>query len=284
MALRNADLSLTQRVEARESVDAALDEIRERCTLSRMPRRIECYDISNLNGTLPVASRVVFEDGRPSKAGYRRYKIKQAVGGDDYDCLREVMRRRLARVDAEPLPDLLMVDGGRGQLGIVTAALSDFELDVDTLGLSKERDDDSPSLRVKRGGGLKAERIFLPGRSNPVLLAPSSKGLLMLQRVRDESHRFAIEFQRSLRLKTSLTSILEELPGIGPSKRRSLLRTLGSLKAVRAASEAALRAVPGVSARDAALIRRFFDAESEGGEAEVASELPVAEVKATPEG
>jgi len=188
-------------------------------------------------------------------------------------------RSRLGRVAGEPLPDLLMVDGGRGQLGIVTTALADFALEVDTLGLSKERDAESASLRVKRGGGLKAERIFLPGRSNPVLLAPSSKALLLLQRVRDESHRFAIEFQRSLRSKAGLTSILEELPGIGPTKRRALLKTLGSLRAVRAASESALQAVPGVTARDAALIRRFFDAEVQSAPptARVAPELPVAE-------
>jgi excinuclease ABC subunit C len=205
----------------------------------------------------------VFEDGRPTKKDYRRYRIKEAAGGDDYDCLREVMHRRLARVESEPLPDLLMVDGGRGQLGVVLAALSDAELDVDTLGLSKERDAESPSVRVKRGGGLKAERIFLPNRTNPVMMNPGAKGLLLLQRVRDESHRFAIEFQRELRLKTGLTSILQELPGIGPVKRRALLKTLGSLKAVRDASEADLRSVPGISEKDASTIRVFFEALSE---------------------
>jgi excinuclease ABC subunit C len=170
------------------------------------------------------------------------------------------MRRRLARVESEPLPDLLMVDGGRGQLGVVLAALADAGQDVETHGLAKERDDESPSPRVKRGGGLKAERIFLPNRANPVTLHPGSKGLLLLQRIRDESHRFAIEFQRELRSKAGLTSILQELPGIGPVKRRALLRTLGSLRAVREASEQDLRAVPGISARDAASIRAFFEA------------------------
>jgi excinuclease ABC subunit C len=151
-----------------------------------------------------------------------------------------------------------MVDGGRGQLGVVLAALGDAELDVDTLGLSKERDEESPTVRVKRGGGLKAERIFLPNRANPVMMHPGSKGLLLLQRVRDESHRFAIEFQRELRLKKGLTSILQELPGIGPVKRRALLKTLGSLRAVRAADENELTAVPGISPKDAQTIRGFF--------------------------
>jgi excinuclease ABC subunit C len=171
-----------------------------------------------------------------------------------------VLDRRLRRVETEPLPDLLMVDGGRGQVGVVVAALEDAGLEVEVLGLSKERDDDSPSVRVKRGGGLKAERVFRPGRANPILLAPSSRGMLLLQRIRDESHRFAIEFQRELRSKVHLTSVLEELPGIGPGKRRALLKTLGSLRAVRSADLEALEAVPGISARDARSIHGFFEA------------------------
>jgi len=139
------------------------------------------------------------------------------------------------------------------------------------LGISKERDDASPSLRVKRSGGLKAERIYRPGRVNPIQLAPSSRGMLLLQRVRDESHRFAIEYQRELRSKVNMTSILEELPGIGPRKRNALLKQLGSLRGVRNATLDELKEVPGLSNRDAESIRRFFDAL---GAAEAAPELP----------
>jgi excinuclease ABC subunit C len=260
IAERNAALSLATRLAARESVDTALDELASRCHLNVRPHRIECYDVSNLQGTLAVASRVVFEDGEPVKKDYRRYRIREAEAGDDYGCMREVLDRRLARVDAEPLPDLLMVDGGRGQVGVVAAALEDKDLEVEVLGISKERDDASPSLRVKRSGGLKAERLFKPGRANPILLSPSSRGLLLLQRIRDESHRFAIEFQRELRSKVNMTSILEELPGIGPTKRRALLKTLGSLRAVRNADLETLVGVPGISARDADQICRFFEA------------------------
>jgi excinuclease ABC subunit C len=260
IAESNARLALRQRLEARDSLAATLEELQRCCSLVSLPRRIECYDVSNLQGSLAVASRVVFEDGLPVKSDYRRYRIREAAGGDDYDCLREVLRRRLARLESEPLPDLLMVDGGRGQLGVVATALKDASLSVDALGLAKERDDTGPQPRVKRSGGLKAERVFLPGRRNPLMLYPSSNALLLLQRVRDESHRFAIEFQRKLRLKVGLRSILEELPGIGPAKRRILLRKLGSLRAVREASEEALNEVPGISRRDAATIRRFFDA------------------------
>ncbi|HKJ24818.1 MAG TPA: helix-hairpin-helix domain-containing protein, partial [Myxococcota bacterium] len=259
MAVRNAELGLARRLAERESLDAAFEELRERLGLATLPHRIECYDVSTLHGTFSVASRVTFEDGRPVKNDYRRYRIHDAAGGDDYGCLREVIGRRLARADAEPLPDLLMVDGGKGQLGVVTACLVDAGLEVETVGIAKERDGGSASLRVRRGGGLKAERLFRPGRKDAISLAPSSRGLLLLQRVRDESHRFAIDYQRSLRRRIGLTSILEALPGIGPGKRRALLRTLGSLSAVRRAGEAELSAVPGISARDAGTLRRFFD-------------------------
>ena len=265
IATRNAGLGLGQRLAARDSVESALEEIQEACQLSELPRKIECYDVSNLQGSLAVASRVVFESGVPLKKEYRRYKIKEAQAGDDYDCLREVMRRRLSKVETEPLPDLMMVDGGRGQLGVLEAALRDADLTVEAVGISKERDLSAPSPRVKRSGGLKAERLYRPGRSNPILLPSSSRGLLLLQRIRDESHRFAIEFQRDLRSRTSLTSILEELPGIGPQKRRVLLKTMGSLRAVRTATEEELGRVPGVSRRDAATIHGFFRALTEEG-------------------
>jgi excinuclease ABC subunit C len=259
LAVRNAELALARRIEARESVDAAAAELADALGLAATPRRIECYDVSNLAGTLAVASRVVFQDGQPVKADYRRYRVREAAAGDDLACLREVLTRRLARRESEPLPDLWMVDGGRGQLAVATALLSDAGLELDHVGIAKQRDLESRSPRVKRSGGLKAERIFLPNRLNPVLLPPSSRGLLLLQRVRDEAHRFAIEFQRDLRRRAGMTSILQEVPGIGPGKRKSLLRTLGSLKRVREATLAELAAVPGVSARDAETIRRFFD-------------------------
>jgi excinuclease ABC subunit C len=260
MAVRNAELGLARRLHARESVDAALEELRDSLGLARLPKRIECYDVSNLQGALAVASRVVFEHGQPERAAYRRYKIRAAKGGDDLACMREALERRLARLESEPLPDLLMVDGGKGQLGVVTALLRDRGLEVDHLGIAKQRDEEAASPRVRRSGGLKAERVFLPARKDAVRLSPSSRGLLLLQRVRDESHRFAIEYQRALRSKVGLQSVLEELPGIGPGKRRALLKRLGSLRAVRDASLDELRAVPGISERDAETIHSFFEA------------------------
>ncbi len=260
MAVRNAELALTTRLEARDSVVRSLEELQRKLHLDDLPRHIECYDISNLQGTLPVGSRVVFIDGRPEKSLYRRYRIKQAQGGDDLACLREVFERRLAKVDRDPLPDLLVVDGGRGQVAVTTAALADAGLSVDHVGIAKEKDEESPSPRVKRSGGLKADRIFLAGRTNPVMLLPNSRGLLLLQRVRDEAHRFAIEYQRELRRRLNLTSILEELPGIGPRKRRALLRHFGSLRRVREATVDELGLVEGIHAADAEAISAFFRA------------------------
>ncbi|NRA08512.1 MAG: excinuclease ABC subunit UvrC [Myxococcales bacterium] len=259
MAIENAELGLGRRLQARESVVATLEELKERLALPKRPDRIEGYDVSTLQGTLSVASRVVFEDGLPCKADYRRYKIRQAAPDDDYACLREVFQRRLARLEQEPLPDLFLVDGGKGQLGVLRAALDDVGCDTPAISIAKERDEESRRPRVKRSGGLKAERIFLPERKDPVRLAPNSRGLLLLQRVRDESHRFAIEFQRSLRSKRNFASLLEELPGIGPKKRAALLRELGSLRAVKEASEEVLAAVSGVSAGDAQRLRAFLD-------------------------
>ena len=259
-AQANAELGLAQRLAAHESVAAAGQELQQALGLARLPRHIEGYDVSTFAGTLTVASRVVFRDGQPSQADFRRYRIREAAPDDDLACLREVLTRRLARVASEPLPDLLLVDGGKGQLAVLCAALWDAGLTCDAISLAKERDAQSPSPRVRRSGGLKAERIFLPNRKDPVTLPASSRALLLVQRIRDESHRFAIEFQRELRSKAGLVSILEELPGIGPGKRRALLRELGSLRAVRGASLERLAAVPGISARDAATLHGFFAA------------------------
>jgi excinuclease ABC subunit C len=275
LAQKNAESALELRLAARASVDATLEDLQEKLGLTRAPRRIECYDVSNLAGTLAVASRVVFEDGAPDKNAYRRYRMKDAPAGDDLACMRETLARRLDKLEKEPLPDLWVLDGGRGQLKVATTLLRDRGLVQDHVGLAKERDEESPSPRVKRAGGLKAERVFLPDRVNPVLLLPSSKGLLLLQRIRDEAHRFAIEFQRSLRQRRAMLSILEEIPGVGPTKRRALLRELGSLKRVREASVDELAAVKGVARGDAERIHGFFRAlEREAEFPIVASEPP----------
>jgi excinuclease ABC subunit C len=209
----------------------------------------------------------VLLEGEPHKNGYRRYKLHEAEPGDDYGALREVLGRRLAKLDQDPAPELLVLDGGKGQLNAVLALLRDMQIEgIPCIALAKERDEESPSRRVKRHGGAKRERIFLPGVKDPLTPLPDSPGLLLLQRIRDESHRFAIRYHRDLRARLQTRSILDELPGIGPVKRRALLRVLGSLERVRSAGVDEIAAVPKLSRADAERIARFFRAAEPGGE------------------
>lgn len=282
LATHNAELALAERGRREQTSEVVLESLREAVRMEKRPSRVECYDISHLQGTLGVASRVVFVDGRPEKDGYRRYKLRETLPGDDYGAMREVLRRRLEKLDRDPAPDLLLLDGGKGQLNAARALFADLGIEGMALAsLAKERDDESGSGRVLRHGGSKREKLFLPGVKDPVLLAPDAPALLLLQRIRDESHRFAIGYQRELRRKTQLRSILDELPGIGPVKRRALLRTLGSLEKVRSASQAELEAVPKLSKADAALVHRFFQAQAASS---VATDTPVKNASSAADG
>jgi excinuclease ABC subunit C len=261
MAQRNADLALAERTRRERGADEMLAEVGRLLGLAAAPVRIECYDTSHLRGTLHVGSRVVFRHGEPDRDGYRRYKLREAPPGDDYAALREILARRLARRDEDLLPDLLLLDGGKGQLAAVRALCLDLALrELPLASIAKERDLTGGSPRVLRHGGLKREQIFLPHMKDPLAPPADSPALLLLQRIRDESHRFAIRYHRELRRKMAQRSILDELPGIGPAKRRALLRALGSLDALRSASEPELAAVPLITSRDASVIAAFFAA------------------------
>jgi excinuclease ABC subunit C len=259
MARRNAELALAERTRRERTAAEVASELERALGLGAPARRIECYDISHLRGTLHVGSRVLFQDGVPDKSGYRRYKLRETQPGDDYGAMREVLGRRFRRLEREPAPDLVLLDGGKGQLNAARAVLADLELEgIELAAIAKERDEGSPGSRVLRHGGAKRERVFRPGVKDPLTLAPESAGLLLLQRVRDESHRFAIRYHRELRRKAGLRSILDELPGIGPKKRRALLRTLGSLERVKRATEEELGQVPGISRPNARVVYGFF--------------------------
>jgi excinuclease ABC subunit C len=240
----------------------ALAELQALLNLSEPPARIECYDISNIGGTSAVGSMVVFVKGVPRKSDYRRFRIKTVPGADDYAMMREVLRRRFARfakeqdsqcladtgslagaeVDLGPgrkgqdawaiLPNLIIVDGGKGQLNAALEVLDEYELRdaLGIIGLAKEM-----------------EEIFMPGHSDPIVLPGGSQGLFLLQRIRDEAHRFAVTYHRQVRGKRSLTSALDEIPGVGPKRRRALLRAFGSLEAIRQADVEALATVPGMT-------------------------------------
>jgi excinuclease ABC subunit C len=250
MADQNAEKGLKEQLDAAMAEQELLDRIQRRLVLDRRPERIECFDLSHLGGSEGVGSMVVFERARPSRAAYRKYRIKSAPGSDDYAMLREVLTRRYKKVDArQPLPDLLMVDGGKGQLNMAIAVLQALRLSgsFDLIGIAKK----DPER------GETKDKIYKPGRKNPLNLKKDTDVLLFLQRIRDEAHRAVITYHRKRRLMTCRRSVLEEIPGIGETRRMHLLKHFGSLKQIKAASVEELAAVPGMT-RQAA--RAVFEA------------------------
>jgi excinuclease ABC subunit C len=253
LATRNATETLA-REHARWLADqgktlAALEELAEALGLPAVPLRIECYDISNFQGAQSVGSMVVFEEGRPRTGEYRRFRIKTVTGANDYASHQEVLRRRFKRAKSGEegseeelrwlLPDLVVIDGGKGQLSAAKEVLDELGYgDLAVVGLAKER-----------------EEIFLPGREEPVLLPTTSPALYLMQRLRDEAHRFAITYHRSLRAKAATHSAFDDLPGVGPKRRAALLRVFGSAKRVREAPPEQIAAVPGIGPALAAKIK-----------------------------
>jgi excinuclease ABC subunit C len=233
----------------------ALEQLREELSLPEVPRRIECYDNSNIQGTSPVSSMVVFEDGKPAPNQYRRFRVKTVVGADDFATMAEIMKRRFRRTeysglrtqsgpapdegtqhsalstqssvlspqpssDAWDLPDLVIIDGGKGQLGAAAQAMREMGVHhIPVVGLAK-----------------RFEEIFVPDEDEPIILPRGSEALFLVQRIRDEAHRFAITFHRQVRAKSATASALDTIPGIGPKRKKALLRKFGSVKAIREAS------------------------------------------------
>jgi excinuclease ABC subunit C len=258
LAERNARLALDQErlkdERRRQRRAEALDGLQAALGLDAPPVRIECFDVSNLMGTHSVASMVVFEGGAPKKSDYRRFTIRTVEGSDDFAAIAEVLSRRLARYEEQhdrsphdperdasfsSLPNLIVIDGGKGQLSSGLAALQGFrERGVAVVALAK-----------------RIEELFLPGRAAPLVLDPDSPELQLLQRIRDEAHRFAVTHHRIRRDRAMTTSLLDELAGIGPARKRALLNHFGSPEAVVAASREELEAAPGLPGKVA---RRIY--------------------------
>ncbi|MEO6891104.1 MAG: excinuclease ABC subunit UvrC [Ktedonobacteraceae bacterium] len=255
-----------------QKTQLALEELQEALNLAAPPYRIECYDISNTQGTNSVGAMVVFEAGRPKTSEYRRFKIKSVEGPNDFASHQEVLRRRFRRSakaetpQSEPasdvgaplpddshsgdteagqgepasyehnwsIPDLIIIDGGKGQLSAAMEVLQELHIDVPAVGLAKEN-----------------EEIFIPVSPDPIILPRASQGLYMVQRIRDEAHRFGITYHRKLRSDRTFTSLLDEIPGIGPKRKQALMKHFGSLRAISAASIDDLAAIDGMT-RDAA--------------------------------
>ncbi|MCB2210933.1 excinuclease ABC subunit UvrC [bacterium] len=239
LAGTNAKLLLGERLLAKakaERIPHSLLMLEEHLKLDHPPLSIECFDNSNLFGQQPVAAMVRFEDGRPAKKEYRHFKIKTVVGSDDFKSMEEVVGRRyrrLLREDREKLPDLVLIDGGRGQVNAARRIVDELGLrDLPVVGLAK-----------------RLEEIVFPGTAEPITLPKTSSALKLLMQLRDEAHRFAITYHRSLRNKASVSSTLEGIPGIGETKAKALLRHFGSLKRLKDATPQQIAEVPGFSVK-----------------------------------
>jgi excinuclease ABC subunit C len=292
MATENARHAFEEKRRAETDIDERLLKVQERLRLPTLPRRIECCDISHLGGQDTVGAVVALLNGLPDKKRYRTYKVKSVGDGDDYRAMFEVLSRRFRRgrdaalraaeatemaeasasiEGAEPseatdaadtievsdatewnLPDLFVVDGGRGQLGVALAAAHDLGLhDLPICGLAKEKENVL--------GDKLVDRVYLPGQKNPIPLRPNSPELFLLARARDEAHRFSNRGRKKVGKKRRLTSQLDEIPGIGPKTRTALLKNLGSLAAVRSATDDAILGVPGVTKKHLSALRKWFE-------------------------
>jgi len=284
MAIENARHAFEEKRRAETDIDERLLKVQERLRLPTLPRRVECCDISHLGGQDTVGAVVHLFNGLPDKKRYRTYRVRSVAEGDDYGAMFEVLGRRFRRgkdaaerATAEPaesalaegevsdsaeareesdsadwqLPDLFVVDGGRGQLGVALAAAHDLGLhDLPICGLAKEKENVL--------GDKLVDRVYLPGQKNPIPLRPNSPELFLLARARDEAHRFSNRGRKKVGKKRRLGSELDQVPGIGPKTRVALLKTLGSLAAVRGASDEVILAVPGVSKKHLSALRSWF--------------------------
>ncbi len=241
MAEDNAREHFKDHVSKSDAKDRGLKEIQEKLKLPQLPRRIECFDISNFQGTESVASQVVFEDGVPAKEHYRRYKIKTVEGANDFASMREVITRRLGH-DEYDEPNLIVVDGGKGQLGIAVEVLKELGFpDIPVVGLAKSRvKGEFTDQEVHQT----EERFYLPGRQNPVVFRNNSEAHHILVGIRDEAHRFAITYHRKLRESTSLESELDYVVGLGEKRKHALLKRFESVDDIRTATVEEIAALP----------------------------------------
>ncbi|MEQ8820686.1 MAG: excinuclease ABC subunit UvrC [Sumerlaeia bacterium] len=267
MAVKNARANLERLLAGEQTLEETLKNLATAIHIESLPRRIECFDISNFQGSYPVGSMVSFRDGEPDKANYRRFKIRDVEGQNDFAMMREVLTRRYGRLIREgaAMPDLVVIDGGIGQLNIAVEVWKDLGLwgEIPVVGLAKSRLKDRDGVKIRT-----EERVFLPGRKNPVTFTRSDPALHLLQRVRDETHRFGITFHRELRSRSALRSGLEDIPGVGPKRRGQLLRHFGSLAKIKDATADDLRAAPGMSHAAADAIWRHFHGREEFSENE----------------
>jgi excinuclease ABC subunit C len=267
LAEQNARAQFAMRRDRREELSVTLEKIREQLRLKRLPLHIECFDISSLQGQMAVAAMTVMVDGTLDKSKYRKFRIalpdrasRPGAYADDFSALYEALSRRFRRAregsKGWELPDLIVIDGGKGQLAVAMAALRDVGIEEsaapDLIALAKERPLDGDTTETK------PDRIFIPHVKEAIQLRPNTRELFLLAQLRDEAHRFAITYHKTLRRRRGLRSGLDDIPGLGPKRKNALLRALGSLKNIREASTEDLMKVKGMTLRAAESVVKYF--------------------------
>jgi len=266
MAAGNARSMFQSGQQTKGNTEAALLKLVEILGLKRIPRLIECFDISNISGKYAVGSMVTFQEGRPWKEGYRRFRIRNVDDVDDYGMMREVLSRRY--LTKENLPDLLMVDGGKGQLNVATTLCQDLGIDtVDIISLAKEKSITAPlppiaPTIVARSLNKSEDRVYLPRRKDPIHITRYPQAFFVLQQLRDEAHRFALAYHHQLKNKCDFHSLLDDIPGIGKAKKKALLTHFGDIKKIALASQEELQSVTGVSKDLANIVYTFLNTQS----------------------
>jgi len=257
LACENAERYYISKTELQEDRKKILGALKEKLRLTKIPERIEAFDISNLQGGYAVGSMVVFEDGEPNKDRYRHFKIKTIEGADDYGMMYEVLLRRYQRAIKEnDLPDLILLDGGKGQLNVAQEVFKELEIKgVDLISLAKGG---TAKEELSSSKEKSQEKVFRPQIKEPIRFSKSSPVLHFLDRIRDEAHRFALTYHKKMRKKGTIWSILQEIPGIGMSRQKELLKYFGSVDEIKEASIEVLASVPKMTSQSAQTVYDFF--------------------------
>jgi len=252
LASRNAENSLKEFMASTATNTEILIKLQKRLKIDNIPKRIECFDISSISGTEAVAGMVVFEDGKANKSLFRKYKLKSFNAQDDYSCMAEVLKRRYGKGDkSKPYPDMMMVDGGKGQLNIAVSVIESLKIEqnIQIISIAKKNENK----------GETQDKIYKPGRVNPVNMGKGGELLLFLERIRNESHGLAISFHRNRRGKRFIRSALDSIPRVGKKRKAILLKHFKSIKKIRAATLEELSALPGINRKVAEAIKKTLN-------------------------
>jgi excinuclease ABC subunit C len=262
IAINNAENVFTAERIRKDDEEKALNKLAERLGLKKIPHRIECFDVSNVGGQYAVGSMVSFSHGKPDKSGYRRFRIKTIEGADDYSMMYEILKRRYR--NATDFPDLIVIDGGKGQLNVALSVLEELKIsDIDVIGLAKEHHGEKETSFFRKGPmkiDKEEDRVYLPMRKNPVYLSRYPSALFVLQRVRDEAHRFAVSYHRKLKEQVDFRSLIDEISGVGDLKKKAILSHFRDIEKIKNASKEELTKIPGIGKEMADRIFNHFRA------------------------